>query len=92
MRATFEDGSFGVEAGITEMFDRMQTGRLKVFGHLNQWFEEFNLYHRRDGLIVKEGDDLLSATRYAMMMKRSAIVQNKTAPAVVRTRAQGWMS
>jgi deoxyadenosine/deoxycytidine kinase len=33
-RATFEDGSFGVEAGIAEMFDRMQTGRLKVFAHL----------------------------------------------------------
>lgn len=92
MRATFEDGSFGVEAGIAEMFDRMQTGRLKVFSHLNAWFEEFNLYHRKDGLIVKEGDDLLSATRYAMMMKRNASVQNKVAVQPVRTRAQGWMS
>ncbi len=92
MRATFEDGSFGVEAGIAEMFDRMQTGRLKVFSHLNQWFQEFNLYHRKDGLIVKEGDDLMSATRYAMMMKRKAEVQNKVATPVVRTRAQGWMS
>jgi len=93
-RATFEDGTNGVEAGVAEMFDRMQTGRLKVFAHLNDWFEEFRLYHRKDGLIVKEGDDLLSATRYAMMMKRFAIVQNKPAPKLSRpmgVRPTGWM-
>ena len=39
------------------------TGRLKVFAHLADWFEEFRLYHRKDGLIVKERDDLISATR-----------------------------
>lgn len=72
-RATFEDGSFGVEAGVTEMLDRMQTGRWKVFEHLNEWFDEFRLYHRKDGLIVKERDDALSASRYAMMMRRRAI-------------------
>lgn len=71
-RATFEDGSNGVEAGILEMFDRMQTGRLKVFSHLGDWFEEFRMYHRRDGLIVKLNDDLMSATRYAMMMRRAS--------------------
>lgn len=79
-RATFEDGSNGVEAGIGEMLERMQTGRLKVFAHLAEWFEEFRLYHRKDGLIVKEADDLLSATRYAVMMRRHAIMQAKPAP------------
>ncbi len=29
-----------------DMLDRMQTGRFKVFRHLNDWFEEFRLYHR----------------------------------------------
>lgn len=72
-RATFPNGSNGVEAGVMEMLDRMQTGRLKVFSHLNNWFEEFRLYHRNeDGKIVKVHDDLLSATRYAMMMLRAA--------------------
>lgn len=71
-RATFEDGSNGVEAGISEMLTRMQTMRFKVFAHLNDWFEEFRLYHRKDGLVVKDGDDLLSATRYALMMRRHA--------------------
>lgn len=79
-RATFKDGSFGVEAGIADMLDRMQTGRLKVFAHLNDWFEEFNLYHRKDGLIVKRGDDLMSATRYALMMRRFASTLTAKAP------------
>lgn len=79
-RATFDDGTNGVEAGVMEMLDRMQTGRLKVFSHLVEWFEEFRMYHREDGKIVKLHDDLLSATRYAMMMRRHA----KTAAPKVR--------
>lgn len=81
-RATFEDGTFGVEAGVIEMLERMQTGRLKVFRHLGDWFEEFRLYHRKDGLIVKLADDLMSATRYGVMMKRHAIT--KPAPLKIK--------
>lgn len=76
-RATFEDGSNGVEAGVTDMLDRMESGRFKVFSHLADYFEEFNLYHRKDGLIVKKGDDLISASRYALMMRRFAKVKQK---------------
>ena len=70
--ATHGDGGFGLEAGIMAMLDRMKTGRLKVFAHLAEWFEEFRLYHRKDGLIVKERDDLISATRVGLMMLRQA--------------------
>lgn len=73
-RATWPDGSNSVEPGIMEMLDRMQTGRLKVFDHLEEWFEEFRMYHRKDGKIVKMDDDAMSATRYAVMMKRYAKV------------------
>jgi hypothetical protein len=62
------------------MLDRMKTGRLKVAAHLNDWWEEFRLYHRKNGLIVKEADDLMSATRYALMMLRSAIVKLRSKP------------
>jgi phage terminase large subunit-like protein len=65
-------GSVSVEAGIIEILDRMQTGRWKVFKHLADWFDEFRLYHRKDGKVVKEYDDLLCASRYALMMKRHA--------------------
>jgi phage terminase large subunit-like protein len=100
VHATFEDGSNGLEAGVSEMLGRMQTGRLMVFSHLAPWFEEFNLYHRKEGLIVKLNDDVLSATRYAHMMKRFACVEakkvttHKTTGSVSRMpRADnlGWM-
>lgn len=71
-RAQFEDGSFGLEAGVSRLLQRMQTKRLKVFKNLGEWFEEFRIYHRKEGLIVKEKDDLLSATRYAEMCIRHA--------------------
>ena len=36
---------------------------VEVFAELNDWFEEFRLYHRKDGRVVKERDDLMAATR-----------------------------
>lgn len=70
--ATFPDGSNSTEAGIKEMAERMTTGRLKVASHLSDWLEEFRMYHRKDGLIVKLRDDLMSATRVAVTAKRFA--------------------
>ena len=76
-------GGNGVEAGLMMMLDRMQTGRLKVARHLTDWWDEFRLYHREDGKVVKEADDLMSATRYALMMLRHAKVQQiKSKPPV----------
>jgi phage terminase large subunit-like protein len=74
--AQFEDGSVSVEAGLMLMLDRMRTGKLRVFKEHNDWWEEFRLYHRKDGKVVKEGDDLLCATRYALMMLRYASTQS----------------
>jgi hypothetical protein len=54
------------------LLERMQTGRFKVFDHLSDWLEEFRLYHRKNGRIVDERDDLMAATRYAHMMLRLA--------------------
>lgn len=76
-RATFEDGSNGVEAGISDLLVRMQTGRFKVFSTCGDWLEEFRLYHRKNGLIVKLRDDLQSAVRYGAMMLRFAITEPK---------------
>ncbi len=90
-RATFQDGSNGVEAGVMEMLTRMQTGRLKVFAHLNDWWEEFRLYHRENGRIVKEADDLMAATRYAMMMRRFAVEAKDGAWAKPISYNTGWV-
>jgi hypothetical protein len=73
--AQFKDGSVSVEAGLMMMLDRMQTNRFKVFSTLNDWFEEFRLYHRAEGRVVKLRDDLMSATRYGVMMIREAVVE-----------------
>lgn len=78
--ATHPEGGFGTEAGIMEILDRMQTGRLKVFDELNDWFSEFRIYHRKDGKIVKLTDDLMSATRIAVMMIRFAATQPVAMP------------
>jgi hypothetical protein len=74
-KATFEDGGNGVEAGVMDMLDRMQTNRWRVFSTCGGWFGEFRLYHRVNGLIVKERDDRISASRYALMMLREAMTE-----------------
>jgi len=59
--------------------------------HLTEWFEEFRLYHRKDGKVVKEMDDLMSATRYALMMIRFA--DTPPLPSFrPRHRGRSWMA
>lgn len=93
-RATWPDGSNSVEAGLMDMLDRMKTGRWKVFSTCPEWFEEYRLYHRKDGKIVKLRDDLLSASRYGMMMLRFAKLYIpkviKTAPRPI-SGPNAWM-
>jgi hypothetical protein len=83
--------SVSVEAGLMDMLQRMESGRFKVFKHLNDWWEEFRLYHRKDGKVVKEGDDLMAATRYAIMMLRhaSTVRAYRRGPLVYPKR--GWL-
>jgi len=79
--ATFGDKrGNGVEAGLSEMLMMMQTGRFKVDANLADWFEEYRTYHRKDGKVIKEREDLMSATRYGVMMMRYALNQEE-APA-----------
>ena len=65
-----DERKMGLEAGVMEMLSRMTTGRWKVFSPCQGWLEEFRLYHRKGGDIIKDFDDLLSASRYGMMMRR----------------------
>ena len=70
--AMWEGGGNSTEAGILDMSSRFATCRLRVAAHLSDWFEEYRMYHRKDGQIVKVRDDLMSATRILVMMKRFA--------------------
>ena len=87
--ATFDGGGNGVEAGLMDMLDRMETGRLKVASHLNEWFDEFRLYHRKNGKVEKEYDDLMAATRYGIMMLRFA--KNKQKRPQKHRQAAHWL-
>lgn len=64
-----------VDDGLTEMYERMVTGRFKVARTLTTWLEEFRMYHRMDGKVVPMHEDLMCATRYACMMLRYASSQ-----------------
>jgi len=90
-RATFQDGTHGVETGIMEMLDRMQTGRWKVFSTCQLWFKEFRIYHRVDGIIQAIRDDVLCSSRYGYMMRRFA----ETKPQPKQRKRKGetsWMT
>jgi phage terminase large subunit-like protein len=56
-----------VEAGIMKWQQRMATGGLKVFDTCTGWLSEYLTYHRVKGIICKEEDDLMDATRYLIM-------------------------
>lgn len=62
-----------VEAGITEVWNLLVSGRLKVMENLTNWLREFRKYHRDDkgsGKVVKHDDHLMDATRYLVVSGR----------------------
>lgn len=61
--------NFFVEPGITDIRERMMSGRFKIFDidATAALFEEKARYHRKEGKIVKENDDLMDAMRYSVM-------------------------
>lgn len=83
----------GVESGLYSVWNRMSTGRLKVFKTLGNWLTEFRLYRRDEkGHVVKENDHLMDSTRYL----ESRIQQFATRPIPKVTHIDsrsmsGWM-
>ena len=71
-------GGYHTEPAIEEMCGYMKRGAFYVASHLSEWAEEFLSYHRNeDYKIVKLRDDLLSATRYAFMMRQKGKMLNE---------------
>jgi phage terminase large subunit-like protein len=73
------------EANIYAMRQRIETGRLRVFKTMVMWQEEYESYHRNEGKIIKEFDDLMDGTLYLLsrmetfstkpMKRRMGVVQ-----------------
>ena len=87
-----------VEAGITEVWQLLISGRLKVMASCTNWFREFRNYHRDDkgsGKVVKRNDHLMDATRYLMVSGRAGMcVEPQPEPPYERSRYRGpasWM-
>ena len=55
-------------AGIHAVWDRLATGRLRVFRSMRNWQAEYRIYHRTtEGKVVKVNDHLLDGTRYLVI-------------------------
>lgn len=70
--AHYKSGGYSLERSVSDIINRIRSNRLKVFSGLGQLIEEMSFYHRDEGKIVKEKDDLISALRYGLMMLRYA--------------------
>ncbi len=75
--AAYDDGTSGGKCQrrgwLMDMLDGMQTGRVQG-STATSTIGSRNFGRRKEGKVVKEGDDLMSATRYAVMMLRRAAV------------------
>lgn len=75
-----------VDAGIWDVWERMSTGRLKIFTTCTRTLAERRIYRRDEkGRIVKENDHLMDCKRYLI---RSAIPIMATEP-VARVHSGG---
>ncbi len=67
----------GVESGLYKVWERLSTGRIKVFASCRLFLEEFRLYRRDEkGKVVKDNDHLMDCLRYLIMsgMARASTV------------------
>jgi len=78
----------GEDSGITAVWQRLSTGRLKVFRTLQNWLKEYRFYQRDEKGRIKDGqaDHLMDATRYLVM---SGIARAVIRPAEQWTTGRG---
>lgn len=70
------DAQKTITAGIMEVYQRLTSGRLKVFSTMRCWLMEFRQYHRNDdGKIAQTPDHLMDDTRYIVMGTKHFAVQ-----------------
>lgn len=63
-----KSGGNSVEFGVNWMMKKMEEGKFKVFTTCTKFLQEMKIYHRKDGKIIDKSDDMISATRYALLM------------------------
>ncbi len=76
LNLTFADNA--VEAGILEVYQRLSSGRLKVFSTLTNFFDEYRFYIRdeKTGKIVKKNDHCLHPDTLVITDKGSVPIRD----------------
>jgi len=65
----------GEGIGIHAVYDRLMTGRIKVYKTMQNWLQEFRKYSRdKNQRIIKRDDHLMDATRYLCMGLKYAML------------------
>lgn len=78
-----------VDAGIYDVWERLVSGRLKIFESLSDFWKEFRVYRRDEkGKIVKKSDHLMDALRYGI---KSGLEVSKQKP-VFRPGGEQFLS
>ena len=81
----------GVEAGLLSVWERMSTGRLRVFSTMQKWLSEFRLYRRdQHGRVVKDHDHEMDAMRYLESRMSQMITKPIIRPASPPPRVGVW--
>ena len=63
-----EPANNAVEAGLYKVWERLSTGKTKVFNSCVKFVDEFSLYHRDEkGNVVKTHDHIMDCLRYLIM-------------------------
>lgn len=86
------DADNTVEAGIHAVYQRLVSGRLKVFRTLRNWLAEFRIYRRdENGKVIKENDHLMDTTRYLVMtgLRYARVAPSFDDEEDIRQRSQG---
>lgn len=66
-------GAQPVEPILMELQQLMGGGGFKAFSTCGPFWEEYRMYHRKEGILTKMNDDVMKALFYAVMMRRFAI-------------------
>jgi len=85
-----KESMYSYEATVQEVLSMMQSGRVKVFSHLHDWFSEFMAFHRKDGNIINENDELMAATMNAIMDLRHAITEPRKNQGIDHNAKRDW--
>jgi hypothetical protein len=66
--ATADNGPGTLEAGILSTYQRLSSGRLKIFNHLHNTLAEFRIYRRdKNGRVVDKDDHLMDCMRFIVI-------------------------